>query len=131
MYELRAGEIMVELADALERHNQSGPIVYVVATGFRPMLCYFTDPLKDGKLQTDNKGRIRVNDGKREMKIPLVKIQKVMLFDIEDLLEIMKLTLKGIDTLADHADKINLMSKEMKSKILDLGLSLYKPWIKL
>lgn len=132
MYELKAGEVIGEFEEAISLHSQFGPIMYIVAKGHRPMLCYLVDPLKKGKIEIlDKKGRIHVTDGKREKKIPLVKIQRVMFFGLEELLEIMRSLLGGIDDLVERTSGIGERLNKMKSKILDLGLVLNKPWIKL
>lgn len=132
MYELTAGEIAEEFEEAIKLHSQFGPIMYVAAKGRKPMFCYLVDPLNDGKLSIlDEYGRIHVTDGKKKKKILLREIQKIMFFGHEELIEIFKSLLNGVDDLVSFNDVIEKQIRDMKSKILDLGLTLCKPWIRL
>ncbi len=129
MYELKVGEVVDGFEEAISLYSQFGPIMYIVTNKHKPMFCYLVDIDKSAGF--DKFGRIHVTDGKKKKKILLGEIQKIMFFGHDELIEILKFLLSAVDDILDLNESAEKLQQDMKSKILDVGLTLNKPWIKL
>ncbi len=132
MYELKVPEVVSGFEEAISLHSQFGPIMYIVAKGKKPMFCYLVDPLNAAKsTEFDKFGTIHVTNGEKKERILLGNIQRIMFFGHDELIEILKSLLNSVDDMLRLNESAYKLQQDLKSKILDVGLILNKPWIKL